>query len=292
LATGPPRPPSQPDLEVVARQICAAEKLAFVKRAGTGTFKETFEVQSGNSPLALKIYRPGQSLDRPTREIEALTRCNHPNIARLIKIAGYQSGTDTFAYCLEEFVPGGTLTTRLALGVYSRADVDTLAVPLLDAVGHVAGLNLVHRDIKPDNVLLRSDGVTPVVVDFGLVRDLSAVSITPTWQMHGPGTPLYAPPEQLLNAKALIDWRADQFSAGVLLSYAVFGFHPYEEPGDSHAAIVSRVMARAGATQRFKDAVRREDLPALLTMTEPWPYQRFRKAPDLLQAWRAQRGTP
>lgn len=263
-----------------------------MKRAGAGSFKETFEVRNASGSLALKIFRPAGSFERPQREIDAMTRCNHPNIARLGKVAVITVGTARYAYCLEEFVPGGTLTAKLAAGLYTAATLDSLAVPLLDAVSHIAGLDLVHRDIKPDNVLLRIDGVTPVVVDFGLVRDLAAVSITPTWQMHGPGTPLFAPPEQLLNAKALIDWRADQFSAGVLLSYATFGFHPYEEPGYTHHDIVNRVMARGPVSQQFQDAVARDHLSALLPMTAAWPYQRFRTAPELQHAWRTQRGTP
>jgi serine/threonine protein kinase len=159
-------------------------------------------------------------------------------------------------------------------------------------LSHIAGLRLVHRDIKPDNVMLRQNGVTPVIVDFGLVRDLSAVSITPTWAMNGPGTPLFAPPEQLLNQKAQIDWRADQFSLGVMTSYALFGFHPYAEVGDSPPQIVSRVQTRSDLSAQFKAAVTAAALPVMMKMCAPWPYQRFTKPDALIHAWAQQYGSP
>jgi serine/threonine protein kinase len=271
--------------EDVAKAICSAEGLTLKRRAGAGAFKYTFEVESAGQALALKIYKPGHSVERAVREIEAMTRCNHPNIAILLRVAKYSDASGSHYFSLEEFLTGGTLTSKLSAGAYSIGELRELAAPLVSAVAHLAGHRLVHRDIKPDNVMLRHDGVTPVLVDFGLVRDLSAVSITPTWAMHGPGTPLFAAPEQLHNQKQLIDWRADQFSLGVLLSYAAFGFHPYAEAADAPQDIVARVAARVGPTVRFRNAVAGANLPALVRMTAPWPYQRFTKPDSLVRVW-------
>ena len=142
-----------------------------------------------------------------------------------------------------------------------------------------------HRDIKPDNILYRADGVTPVIVDFGLVRDLVRTSLTQTWLIRGPGTPLYAPPEQLRNEKALIDWRSDQFSLGVVVAFAAFGFHPYQDGGESFARTVERVADRGKQTARFADAAMQSGMPFLIQMTAPCPVERFRTPESLLRAW-------
>lgn len=282
------------NLEQVAHAICVAEAFNFRGRVGAGAFKETFEIlQTNGAAQALKIYKPGASVDRAAREIDAMTRCDHPNIAKVRRIDQCIIGTETYLYSLEEFIPGGTLTARLqSHGLQNADELQALGAPLIDAVGHIAALNLVHRDLKPDNVLLRADGVTPVIVDFGLVRDLAALSITPSWIMQGPGTPFFSPAEQLLNEKAYIDWRADQFSLGVLLSLSAFGIHPYQEPNDSPIDIVTRVSRRGPSAKQFQDAANLAGLPVLIRMTTAWPVQRFRKPEMVAQAWAAQRRTP
>ena len=275
-----------PDAEIIARAICAAENLRFRGHVGGGAFKETFKVSRDGEDRALKIFQPDVSVERATREIDAMTRCNHRNIARVARVDQHTIGSNTFLYSLEEFVGGGSLKARLSnQGPYTCAAVQRLGKLLIDAVTHIGALGLVHRDIKPENVMLREDGKTPVLVDFGIVRDLSAASITPTWAIPGPGTPLYAPPEQLLNQKELIDWRSDQFSLAIVLSFAVFEFHPYGETSDSPVEIVARVSQRDGPSSRFLEAATSAGLTALPQMVSPWPVQRFRRPETLAQAW-------
>ena len=275
-----------PDLERVAREICTTEGLRFQGHVGEGSFKQTFKVRYNGVWNALKVYRSGESIDRVIREIKAMARCNHPNIARVTRVDRHTIGSSSFLYSLEEFVGGGSLAARLSdQGQYTLTTVQSLGTQLIDAVSHIEALGLVHRDLKPDNVMLREDGETPVLVDFGLVRDLAAVSITPTWAIHGPGTPLYSSPEQLLNQKTLINWRSDQFSLGVTLSYAAFAFHPYQSKGDLPVDIVNRVSERKCPTSRFYDAAARIGLTALPKMVSAWPVERFRKPHDLARAW-------
>lgn len=275
-----------PDSESIARAICVAENLTFQRHVGGGAFKETFKVSGDGVVNALKVYRPEASMERAAREIAAMTRCNHPNIARVTRIDQHAIGSKLFLYSLEEFVGGGSLEARLRdQGHYTPTTVQRLGTLLIDAVSHIGALDLVHRDLKPDNVMLREDGETPVLVDFGLVRDLAAASITPTWLIQGPGTPLYAPPEQLLNEKELINWRSDQFSLGVMLSYAVFDFHPYGETSDTAVDVVTRVSQRTGPTSRFLDAATNAGLTALPKMVSAWPVERFRRPEMLARAW-------
>lgn len=281
-------PPPVAHLEDVARAICSAQGLRFVRFVGSGAFKETYEVQQGGSALALKVYNSKNRPERAAREIDAMTRCAHPNIGRLISVAMHSAPSGQYAFSLEEYFGGGTLSSRLAPGSLTPVQVRALGADLISAIAHIAALDLVHRDLKPDNIMFRGDGVTPAVVDFGLVRDLNARSLTQTHVMQGPGTPLYAPAEQLLNEKGRIDWRADQFSLGVVLCYCAFGVHPYQAPGDGPMEIVARVAERRTPVESFVESARAAGLPVLERMVAPWPVQRFRTPDALALAWSAQ----
>jgi serine/threonine protein kinase len=273
-------------LEPVAAAFCAAHGHSLLGPVGTGAFKETFHiVLSDGGAQALKVYKPGFSADRTEREIAAMQKCSHPNIGRLSAISGFSHGGAQFLLSLEEFLPGGTLSARLSKGPLSIGEARRIGLQLVDAVAHIASHELVHRDLKPDNILFRADGATPVIVDFGLVRDLVEGSLTATWLMQGPGTPFFAPPEQLRNDKDLIDWRADQFSLGVLMSLAVLNLHPYDSGGLPPNQIVERVGQRQPQADQFIGSALAAKLPFLIRMTAPWPVQRFRKPATLAAAW-------
>lgn len=274
-------------LEGVAKDYCSVHGLAYEAAVGQGTFKETFRVRDvTENSVALKVFKPGFSSERILREADAMMKCSHPNIARLTGIEIHDYDGTSYVIATEEYLAGGSLSDRLHNGCLLTAD-DTAALgaQLIDAVGHVAQHRMVHRDLKGDNVMFRDGGMSPVIVDFGLVRDLTQGSLTATWAMRGPGTPLFAPAEQLLNEKAMIDWRADQFSLGVLLSFAVFGFHPYSAIGDDPAIVVERVAVRQQPAQRFVTAANAAALESLTKMVAPYPVQRFRTPYDLAAAW-------
>lgn len=270
----------------VAQAYCAANGHSFIGPVGVGAFKETFHiVLATGEPQALKVFQPGFSPERTSRELSAMQRCSHPNIARLTSIAGFYHDDIQFLLSVEEFLPGGTLTTRLRRGCFTRSEALGIGGQLVSAVAHIASHDLVHRDIKPDNILFRQDGVTPVIVDFGLVRDLVRTSLTQTWFIRGPGTPYFASPEQLRNEKAMIDWRSDQFSLGVVMTLGLLGIHPYQEEAASPAQTVDQVAERAPQSNRFLNYARELRMPFLVRMTAPWPVERFRLPENLQLVW-------
>lgn len=187
-------------------------------------------------------------------------------------------------WSLEEFLDGGTLTQRMRARPIVAEELKPIARSLISALDHIAGKNLVHRDIKPDNIMFRADG-EPVIVDFGIVRDLSKASVTATWALHGPGTMFYAPPEQINNEKHLIDWRADQFALGVTFSLILLNMHPYDHGQDTPGVIVGRVSQKHTQSPKFIEAVRSIGLNQIIRMTAPWPIQRFRNPSELLAVW-------
>jgi serine/threonine protein kinase len=276
------------DLELAARKICVKHKLQFIERVGEGAFKQTFRVaDSEGIPSALKLYKAASAAGRDRREIKAMLRCKHDNIARLLWVENYNHKNQDLVAIAEEYLPGGTLTSK---GQLTVSQCLTIGTYLIDAVSHIASLKLVHRDIKPDNIMFREDGKTPVITDFGVVRDLQESSMTPTWQPRGPGTPFFSAPEQLKNEKSLIDWRADQFALGVVLAYVVFGGHPYKEEGISDWEVVDRVSSKKPPSSWFLRRAAEFDLVALARMVAPWPVDRYRKPELLRRAWSEQKG--
>jgi serine/threonine protein kinase len=263
------------DLEDIAKRICQRRRLLLVARVGEGTFKQTFQVlQTDGTPLALKLYKADSSAKRDRREIEAMRRCKHKNIARLLSVDSYRYGGQVYLTMTEEFLSGGTLADKGSLAPGKCLEI---GAQLIDALSHIAKLNLVHRDIKPANIMFRSDVSTPVITDFGVVRDLNESSITPTWAPRGPGTPFFASPEQLNNEKDLTDWRTDQFALGVVLAH-------------SDRDVVERVAAREKPAGWFGQRARGAGLPALEKMISPWPVGRYRKPELLRQEWDRQKG--
>jgi serine/threonine protein kinase len=275
-------------LEQVARRICEKRGMQFVKQVGEGTFKQTFHVVNrSDTPLALKIYKAAITSARSQREVNAMRRCNHKNIARLLSLETLRNGGQQYIAITEEFLAGGTMTSR---GQLTISQCLAIGQQLVDAVAHIARLNLVHRDIKPDNIMFRQDGVTPVLTDFGVVRDLSDSSMTPTWAPRGPGTPFFSAPEQLNNQKNLIDWRTDQFALGIVMAYSVFSEHPYRVPGKSDRDLVDSVASRQLPADWFKDRAFSSGLISLPRMIAPWPIDRYRKPEQLQRAWGEQKG--
>ena len=267
-----------------AEEVCAKHSLRFVKACAAGAFKHTFHVTNGADNLALKLIVGDIDKARIEREIGALRACSHKNISRLIAVHQELCGSREIVCLLEEYLDGGTLAEKLAGGnLISTTECRSLAIALSGALDHLSSLGIVHRDIKPENIKFRADG-TPVLLDLGIARHLSATTLTQAWAAQGPGTPVYAAPEQLLNEMRLIDWRTDQFSLGVTLSIAFLGLHPFSTRGD-YRDVVDWVTNRRPPSDAFRAAVEDKQLKVLGRMIESWPVKRFAKPKLLLNAW-------
>lgn len=267
----------------VAQEICRQTGYQFVALEGTGAFKHTFHVRAGGQSLALKVYLKGLT-KRSTREIAAMRLCDHENIAKFVSLESVTVGADEYIYLLEEYLSGGSLATRI--GSVTPEEVASLALKMSQALEHIGAHKLVHRDIKPENIMFRDGSLSlPVIVDFGLVRDLNAASLTATYAMQGPGTPMYSAPEQLNNEKGMITSRTDQFGLGATLAHLLFQMHPYARPGDSLADAVQRAANWEGPSREFVDACSLRGLAPLVRMVSSFPVDRYRNATELTAAW-------
>jgi eukaryotic-like serine/threonine-protein kinase len=177
--------------------------------------------------VALKILHPefldSVAAERFLREIKLVSRLNHPRIAGLL-----DSGErDWFVYLAMAFIDGPTL--REALGSGRKLSVsDTLRVArdLLDALRHAHQLGIVHRDVKPENVVI-CPGRGAVLLDFGIARAIvTSISREITRAGLTVGSSSYMSPEQI-NGDQKIDGRSDLYSVGCVLFECLAGRPPF-----------------------------------------------------------------
>jgi serine/threonine-protein kinase len=163
-------------------------------RGGMGVVYRAADAQLG-WVVALKMILAGghageRHLARFRAEAAAVAAVAHPNVVQVFD-AGEHAGNP---YLVLEYVPGGTLTDRLAAGPLAPADAARLVERLADALHAAHDCGVVHRDLKPANVLFAADG-TPKVTDFGVAKRLDGDSAhTQTGEFMG--TPAYMSPEQ------------------------------------------------------------------------------------------------
>jgi len=184
--------------------------------------------EGDDEPLVVKILRPEvlsnrTALERFMEEYSLVERIQSRHVARI-----YGHGNvDEHAYLVMEFFEGGDLNRRL--------DGQPLAVPeamrvfrdLMLALGEIHEKGILHRDLKPQNLMFREDG-TLAILDFGIAKQIDA-TIDRTNAGEILGTPRYMSPEQVQGR--VLDLRTDIYSAGVLLYQMLTGRHLYE--GDS-----------------------------------------------------------
>jgi hypothetical protein len=191
-------------------------------------------------PVALKVLLEAtpdaKALARFKIDAEAVGAVRHPNV-----VAVYGHGeSGGRPYMVMEFCPGGTLATRLAAAPagFPADEAAGLVAKLARGVAAVHALGVVHRDIKPGNVLFDAAG-EPKVADFGLAK----LGVPSDLTQHGDimGTPAYMAPEQAAGAAKGAGPQADVWSLGVILYECLTGFRPFT--GRNNIAVLAAVQS-------------------------------------------------
>jgi serine/threonine-protein kinase len=174
------------------------------------------------------------------REAWAVSQLSHPCI---VQVFDHGETTDGTPWIAMEFIDGTSFGAMLERGRLPVREVTAALAPMARALAAAHRAGFVHRDVKPDNILVRGDG-RPVLVDFGITRTIRHVAVsaqtehlTATGMLVG--TPEYMSPEQVRGAP--LDGRSDQFSLAVVCYEALTGRRPFE--GESTMAIFAAVVA-------------------------------------------------
>src|SRR6266581_6536290 len=171
--------------------------------------------------VALKIVaREGKSGHRAEREARAAASLRHPRCQRILSLARDPS----HVYITYEYIPGRTLREAMRAGEIDDRAALQVAAQISDALAHAHGKGIVHRDVKPSNVLLaESERIDVRLLDFGLAQMAEFDTLTALGDI--PGTLAYISPERLQGLTATT--AADVWGVGVLLWEALAGEHPF-----------------------------------------------------------------
>jgi serine/threonine protein kinase len=234
--------------------------------------------------VALKVLRMGgasaTSFERLRGEARAVARLQHPHIVQVHDVGEYHG----LPYLVLEFCAGGSLRDRLQAGPLPPARAAEVVEALARAVHAAHQKQVLHRDLKPGNVLLTDDG-TPKVTDFGLAKRLD-LAAGPTLSGTVLGTPAYMPPEQARGQTDRVGPAADVYALGAILYECLSGRPPFQ--ADTTADTLLQVLSQDPPSLRQLRPEVPEALQAVcLKCLQKEPSQRYATAEDLARELRS-----
>ncbi len=280
-------PVTQPDPSTLPAGAVLGGKYRLERKIGEGGFGAVFSAYTlaNGTRVALKVLSPrilemAGGRERFEREAELGRRLNHPSIVRVLDTGSDASGVLYIAF---ELLQGTSIEAELIQrGAMSARRAALIALQVLDALEHAHTHGIVHRDMKPANVVLVIEGGTEraKVLDFGIAKSTNPgtrAGLTADGTMVG--TPNYMPPEQL--ASGAVGPSTDIFAFGIMLGEMLSGRSLYADTAPLRV-LTDRL---GGVAPPFPDAVRASPLgPLLVRATESDPGRRFASAREMRAA--------
>ncbi len=223
---------------------------------------------------------------RAKREVDTMKKCNSPHLVRLgpIPLTSVIYNERLLLYFTEEFIEGEDL--KSILRTHRKLSIKDLVILGRDTTKAIRALwecgGKIHRDIKPGNIMRRNADGSFVLLDLGLIFDLSDKSLTITGAI--PGTVPYYSPDQLDFArKRQMDFRSDLFTLGIVMYEAATGTHPFMTAGKSVTEIVASIQSYTPPSP----LALRKDLPEkldgiIMRLLAKKPHLRYRTCEELM----------
>jgi len=218
-------------------------------------------------------------------EARTIARLRHPNI-----VAVHTAGTaDGLLYYVMDEVEGESLRQRLTReGRLDPAEAGRIVADVaaaLDAAGHAG---VVHRDVKPENVLLDRHTGRALLADFGIARAMVAEGSVSTGQGVAVGTPAYMSPEQAAGEE--VDRRSDLYALGIVGYEMLAGHPPFQGP--NRVVVSKHIAERPAPVDRICPACPRPLAGAIMKALEKHPAERWQSGEELRQAMAGERPLP
>jgi len=216
-----------------------------------------------HGPVVLKLFKEFGDLKRIQREIAAAQQLQGCRVPRVFESGVQAHSLGDVPWLIEARLDGVTLRDVIRRGPLSAMEVIRLGLQLLETLAVAEQLRIVHRDVKPDNIMVDSAN-DYWLIDFGFSRHLDLSALTAIGMPFGPCTPGYAPPEQFRNRQLEIDGRADLFAVAVTLYESFAQVNPFSVGASSIGEVLRRVensdlpdlVVPAKAASDLRDLVR------------------------------------
>lgn len=227
----------RPDVEadessVSALRLCSGfqfDQYVLREQIGAGAFAVVWRATDSylHRNVAIKVLRSDRLTDeaavsRMVREARAAARLQHPSIVQIFDVGEIES----IPFIVSQYVDGPSLREALDQREYAPREAADIARRIAIGLDHAHRLGIVHRDVKPANILLTSDG-RPLIADFGLAHQEQSSDPTLTHAGDILGSPAYMAPEQARGDIHLIDARADIYAVGAILYQLLTGVRPF-----------------------------------------------------------------
>jgi len=248
-----------------------------LSRSGMGTIFKAQDKQEGNRLVAVKVPHLEYESDpnffsRFRREERIGLELNHPFILKFIPVENKSR-----PYIVTEYLKGCTLEHLLkAMRPLPEKDALKIASLICEAMQHMHDHGVIHRDLKPQNVMICCDG-TIRIMDFGIARDTASRRITRVGNSNSMGTPDYMAPEQVTGKRA--DKRTDIYNLGGLLYEMLTGVIPFQN--DNPWALNARVTGDPVAPRKLNPELSAQAEEIVLRALQRAPANRYASAADM-----------